>query len=131
MIRFADGRRERRLSDDEYAELGTAIRKAEAEGMWPPAIGAARFLALTGWRKGEALLLRWSEVDLIRRTATLADSKTGRSVRPISNAACAVLRGVPRIPGELVFPATRAMAVCWAFRSCGHESPSSANYRRT
>src|SRR6266851_1031741 len=47
VMRFADGRRERRLSDDEYAILGAALRQGEAEGIWPAAIGGARFLALT------------------------------------------------------------------------------------
>jgi integrase len=107
VIRFADGRRERRLSDDEYATLGTALRQGEAEGIWPAAIATARFLALTGWRSGEALSLRWSEVDLGRRTATLGDSKTGRSIRPLSHAASDVLCNLPRMTGELVFPATR------------------------
>jgi integrase len=105
VIRFADGRRERRLSDAEYAALGAALRSAEAASIWPAAIAAARFLVLTGWRSGEALGLRRSEVDLARRTATLADSKTGRSSRPLSHAACDVLRGW--ITGELIFPATR------------------------
>jgi integrase len=105
--RFADRKRERRLSDDEYAALGTALRQGEADGIWPAAIAAARFLALTGWRSGEALALRWSELDLTRRTATLTDTKTGRSVRPLSHAACDVLRAMPRIAGERVFPATR------------------------
>jgi integrase len=75
---------------------------------------AARFLALTGWRSGEALGLRWSEIDLARRTARLADTKTGLSIRPLSRAACDVLSKLPRIwlasaeaGGELVFPATR------------------------
>jgi integrase len=107
VIRFADGRRERRLSDDEYAALGAALRKAEAEGIWPAAVAATRFLALTGWRSGEALGLRWPEIDVARRTATLADSKTGRSIRPLSRAACDVLCRLPRMTGELVFPATR------------------------
>src|SRR5262249_28748004 len=39
-------------------------------------------------------------------TATLGDTKTGRSVRPLAHAACDVLRNVPR-SGHLVFPATR------------------------
>src|SRR5271169_4956281 len=42
--RFADQERNRRLSDDEYAALGAAVRKAESSGLWPPAIAAARFL---------------------------------------------------------------------------------------
>src|SRR5712691_11783408 len=69
--RFADGRRERRLSDEEYAALGEALRKADAIGMWPAAIAAARFLAFTGWRSSEAMGLRSLEIDLARRTATL------------------------------------------------------------
>src|ERR1700730_9486936 len=108
VVRYADGRRDRRLSDDECAVLGGALREAEAHGkIWPPAIAMARFLALTGWRSGEAQALRWSELDLARRTATLADSKTGRSVRPLSNAAVDVLRTMPRLVPERVFPATR------------------------
>jgi integrase len=107
VVRFADGRRERRLSDEEYAVLGQALRKAESADIWPPAVAAARFLALTGWRSGEALGLRWSEVDLPRRTGRLRDTKTGFSLRPLSLAACDVLKSLPRMAGELVFPPTR------------------------
>jgi integrase len=107
VIRFANGRRERRLTEDEYAALGAALRRGEAEGIWPAAIAAARFLALTGWRSGEALTLRPSDIDLLRRTARLPDTKTGLSVRPLSKAACDVLRVVAKIDGaKLVFPAT-------------------------
>jgi integrase len=106
VIRFADGKRERRLSDEEYQMLGDALRKAAAASVWPAAVAAARFLMLTGWRSGEALGLRWHEVDLVRRTATLADTKTGRSVRPLSHAACEVLQSLTR-SGELVFVASR------------------------
>ena len=70
VVRHADGRRERRLADDEYAMLAAGLadvakpkpRKTppkhgqpERGAMWPPALAAARFLALTGWRSGEAL----------------------------------------------------------------------------
>lgn len=106
VMRFADGKRERRLDDDEYAKLGSALRAASDGGVWPPAVLAARFLALTGWRSGEALGLQWSDIDLSRRTATLGDTKTGRSMRPLSNAACSLLRDLPR-PAGLVFPASR------------------------
>lgn len=105
VTRYADGKRERRLSDDEYAALGDALRVGQAS-VWPSAIGAARFLALTGWRSGEALALRWAEVDLARRTATLSDTKTGKSIRPLSRVACDVLRSLPHT-GEHVFPASR------------------------
>ena len=106
VVLFADGKRDRRLSDDEYLTLGKALRKANEAKLWPAAAEAARFLALTGWRSGEALALRWDEVDLARRTATLGDTKTGKSVRPLSRAACEILRGINR-SGDLVFPATR------------------------
>lgn len=106
VLRPADGRRERRLTDDEYKAFGVALRKSEAAHIWPAAIAVARFLAITGWRSGEALGLRWDEIDLARRTATLGDTKTGRSERPLANATCDLLRGVTRT-GELVFAATR------------------------
>jgi integrase len=105
--RFADRKRERRLSDGEYAALGDGLRQAEAAEFWPPAIAVARFLALTGWRSGEALSLKWAEIDLVRRTAWLAETKTGFSLRPLSHGACDVLRALPRIAGDRVFPASR------------------------
>jgi integrase len=117
VIRFADGERQRRLSDSEYADFGKAIRGAQEEGIWPPAIALTEFLLLTGWRAGEALELRWRDVDLVSRTATLGDTKTGKSIRPLSTHACAVLRGVTRASGDnLVFPATRGDGVMVGFR---------------
>jgi integrase len=110
--RFADGQRKRRLSDDEYKAIGTALRKAEESGdFWPPAVALTRFLLVTGWRRGEALSLKFAEVDFARRTVTLSESKTGRSVRPLSMPAIDLLRSAletsNREPGCLVFPATR------------------------
>jgi integrase len=107
VLRFADGRRDRRLSDEEYTALGMALREAQAVGMWPPAVLAARFLIVTGWRTGEALGLRWGEIDLARRTAQLRDTKTGFSLRPLSHAACDALKSLPRTGGERVFLASR------------------------
>jgi integrase len=105
--RYADEKRDRRLGDDEYNALGAALRHAEADGkIWSPALAMARFLLLTGWRVGEAAALHWSEIDLTRRTATLADTKAGRSMRPLSNAACDVLKA-QRLAGNRVFPASR------------------------
>jgi integrase len=106
VVRFADGKRERRLTDDEYRALGNALDQAEADCMWPAAVAAARFLALTGWRRGEALNLRWNELDLIRGSAFLGDTKTGRSTRALSNPACELLKALPRV-SEWVFPASR------------------------
>lgn len=129
VIRYADGKRERRLSDAEYAALGKGLAKVaepppRKDGkpgkatMWPPAIAAARFLALTGWRSGEALTLRWSMVDLARRTARLADTKTGESLRPLSAAACDVLREQgSSAANALVFPPSRGDGTMSGFPS--------------
>jgi integrase len=68
VMRPADGKRERRLSDLEYAAMGTVLRHATDENIWPAAVACVRFLALTGWRSGEALTLRWDHVDLATRT---------------------------------------------------------------
>src|SRR5262249_44237386 len=81
IVKYAVGRRERRLSDEECAALGKALREAEAQKIWPPAVAAARFIALTGWRLGEVVELQRPEIDLARRTARLADTKTGLSIR--------------------------------------------------
>jgi integrase len=102
--RHADGQRNRRLSEAEYSALGEALRTMP-ERAWPIAVAAAKFLALTGWRRGEMLALRWPEVDLATRTARLEDTKTGASLRPLSHAACDVLGQLPRF-GERAFPAS-------------------------
>jgi integrase len=120
VVRPADGRRERRLVDAEYEALGRALRAADAAKVWPAAVAAVRFLALTGWRSGEALALRWSEIDLGRRTAILPDTKTGRSARPLSRAACDVLCDLARShegdKNALVFPPTRGDGRMSGFR---------------
>ncbi len=116
VLRFADGKRERRLTNAEYAALGEALQRAQAAGFWPPALAAIRFLALTGWRRNEALELRWEEVDLSRRTARLIDTKTGRSMRPLSHAACEMVRQMSVRSGEFVFPATRGEGYLVGFK---------------
>jgi integrase len=115
--RFADVARERRLNDDEYAMLGVGLRQAEG-AIWSPAIACLWFLALTGWRSGEAVALRWADVDMVRRVAVLADSKTGKSVRPLGTPALGVLSSMPRLAGTaLVFPPTKGSGVMAGSRS--------------
>lgn len=128
VLRFPDGRRERRLSDAEYAMFGRGLEEAALPpvpkrpgarppaAMWPPAIAAARFLLLTGWRRGEVLGLQWRELDLPRRTARLEDTKTGLSVRPLSMLACELLIAQGQGKAEqLVFPATRGDGLMGGF----------------
>ena len=78
--------------------------------MWPAALAVTRFLLMTGWRRGEALNLTWGTVDLDRRTAMLEETKTGRSIRALPDAAYAVLRGLSKgATTSLVFPASRGI----------------------
>ena len=114
--KFAENKRERRLTEAEYAALGEGLRQAGGT-IWPPALACARFLAFTGWRSGEAVSLRWQDVDLVRRTGLLPDTKTGRSIRPLSHAACGLLRDLPRpSEGALVFPASRGDGLMTGFK---------------
>ncbi len=102
--KHAYAERQRRVTPAEYAALGEALRTMPAT-TWPAGGAATKFLAVSGWRRGEALALKWSEVDLATRTARLADTKTGYSLRALPHAACDILRELPRL-GELVFPAS-------------------------
>jgi integrase len=108
------------LSEDEYGAAGRAIRLASAEGIWPAAVAASRFLAITGWRSGEVVGLRRTEVDLARRTAILGDTKTGQSVRPLSHAACDILRDQDG-DGDLLFPASKGEGVMTGFPKFWHK----------
>ena len=63
-----DAKRTRRLSDTEYAQLGTALNGGLSVA--PIAASVIKLLTLTGWRSGECKNLRWSEVDLPRQIAT-------------------------------------------------------------
>ncbi len=113
--RFADQQRLRRLSNDEYWALGAALRKATSIGIWPPAVALTRFLLTTGWRSGEGVGLRASEIDLGRHIAILGDSQTGRSMRPISNNAVELLRPMIGKGTGLVFPASRGSGLMTGF----------------
>jgi integrase len=117
VIRPADGQRHRRLRKDEYAKLGAAFANSKA---WPHAIAVCRFLAITGWRTGEVLGLRWGELDLHARTAHLRHTKTDASIRPLSNEAVALLLAQGQCvsdtnSGTLVFPSTRGSQIMAGF----------------
>jgi integrase len=112
--RFADNRRLRRLRDEEYYVIGKAHLRAASESAWPPLVSAAQFMMVTGWRLGEAIGLKWDEVDLSRRLALLGDTKTGQSIRPLSRAACDILRDQSTKVG-LVFPAARGPSAMSGF----------------
>ena len=138
IVRFPEHERERFLTVAEVGKLGAALITAEQDGLPPApvlrrkpkspemakhrpksadtpipanpfAVAAIRFLLFTGWREREALTLRWSDVDMARGAATLPDTKTGKSQRPIGAPAVALLTALPRFDGSpYVFPGARS-----------------------
>lgn len=102
------GSRERFLSGAELEALGSALDRAEAEGLHPHALNIIRLLALTGARRGEIERLTWAQVDFDRGAVVLEDTKTGRAAWPLSRPALQLLEALPREAGSpFVFPATR------------------------
>ncbi|MGA0602812.1 tyrosine-type recombinase/integrase [Caulobacter sp. KR2-114] len=99
--------RQRRLTSEEYRQLGKMLRKAEADGHNPLAIDIIRVLALTGCRRGEIEKLKWSEVDEGHGCLRLADTKEGRSIRPAGLVVFALLKArKPAKPRGYVFPSS-------------------------
>jgi integrase len=79
----ADGVRNRRLSEDEYRLLGQILRRNAADEQFKTTVQIIHHLALTACRRGEAIGLRKSEVDVDGSCLCLADGKVGPSVRPL------------------------------------------------
>jgi integrase len=96
----SDNKRTRRLSNGEYKQLWAAINGGAS--LHPTVADIFLFLAVTGFRSGEAQLLKWAELDLERQCVNLSDTKTGKSVRPLSGAAIEIIRRQER-KGEYVF----------------------------
>ncbi|WP_287994672.1 site-specific integrase [Acidiphilium sp.] len=116
VVRYADVKKKRRLDPAEYRMLAIGIDRAAEQGMTPYATAAARFLAVSGWRRGEVLALTWNEVDASTRTARLKDSKTGESTRPLSHAALDILGTLPRMAGNPhCFPARSGEGIMSGF----------------
>jgi integrase len=105
--RPAYNRRHVRLDAAQYEVLEAALAEAEGKEPWQ-AIAAARLLALTGARRGEVVHLQRRDCDIPGRCLRLGDTKTGESVRPLGNAALAVLKtALERSRSTYVFPALR------------------------
>lgn len=130
---FREEGRERFLTSEEMARLGSALSQAEGEGLpWQPdttkpaerlkhapkeenrrvvlgphAVGAVRLLMLTGCRLREILRLEWSQIDWTRGLLVLPDSKTGKKTVVLGAAALGVLEGIPRI-GRFVIASSTA-----------------------
>ena len=91
-----DRKRNRRLSHAEYVQLGASLNGGMISDIF-------LFLAVTGFRSGEAKNLRWEECDMERNIVTLTDTKTGVSVRPLSNIAIEIIKRQKQCSAPYVF----------------------------
>lgn len=122
--RYPEQGRERFLTSEDFARLGSALAEGVSIGLPyevdetspkakhapkaekrrvkldPFAVAAIRLLILTGARLREILDAQWSQVDLERGVIFLADSKSGKKPVYLSAAAQAVLAALPRIEGN-------------------------------
>ncbi len=103
--RFPERKRDRFLSEEEMARLGTALDQLGRKGRVSEAAAAAiRLLVFTGCRVTEILSLRWEDVDLDRRCLRLTESKTGPKVFPLNTPALEVLASLDSSTGPWVIP---------------------------
>lgn len=118
--RYKEEARERFLTAVEMQRLGEAMVEAETVGFpvnagdakhspkgqrvafHPHVTAAIRLLMLTGCRLREILHLRWTEVDFERGVLRLPDSKTGRRVVFLPQAAIDILKGMTRIGSYVI-----------------------------
>jgi integrase len=135
--------KDRVLSADELANLGRAMRASEPH--CPAAVAALRLIALTGLRREEACGLRWSEIDKPSNTLRLETTKTGRSLRPIGDAALGVLDTITKelerekkAKGLFLFPnrsgkgsADLKKSIAAIFDAAGLEDARAHDLRRT
>ena len=109
--RFSDRRKVRVLSSDELQRLGQALSRAgvdEKNRESPITVALVVFFALTGFRKGEALWLRRSDIDERHGAIRLQDSKAGPQVRAVGRAALELLKSTLAMTDtDLVFEGTK------------------------
>lgn len=98
--------KDRRLSIEEIRRFGSALSRLEQENENPTGLAAIRFIALTGFRRSEALLLENSWIDDDYRSIKFPDTKTGKQTRIIGQAAAQEIKlQLKRSRSNYVFPA--------------------------
>jgi integrase len=128
--------KDRTLSREELKRLGAAL-EAHAE-RHPASVSAVKLIAMTGLRREEAVGLRWREIDFEGACLRLEGTKTGRSTRPIGKPVVDLLRSLPRMSDEFVFPsqdnaqaATLKKIIANIFDAAGLADARSHDLRRT
>ena len=99
--KYPEEKRERYLSQEELASLGSVLSEAEQIGIADIyAISAIRLLIFTGCRLNEIMSLKWAEVDLEKSCLQLSDSKTGARVVHLGPPALDLLTNLKRQPNN-------------------------------
>ena len=100
--------RDRVLAPSEFEALAGALESSTELF----AIAAIRFLMLTGWRSGEALALRWENINFETGEALLPTTKAGRQNRKLAAPVLEMLSALPRVNGNpFVFAGARGVAI--------------------
>lgn len=112
----SDGKgRDRRLSAEEWQAFEKECQASRNPWLWP----AVQLAVETAMRQGELLSLTWSQVDMKRRLALLADPEKIKNSEPravpLSSSAATVLGVLPRSVSGLVLPVER-LTLYHAFR---------------
>lgn len=109
-LKAKDSRRERRLEDGEYEKLLQATRTRRNPYIEKIVVYAIE----TGMRRGEILNLKWDQVDLQKRTATILEAKNGYSrTIPVTHLAVRTLQALPKDDAR-VFPTTaNSLRLAW------------------
>ncbi|MEQ9142885.1 MAG: tyrosine-type recombinase/integrase [Parvibaculaceae bacterium] len=98
-----DGKKERYLSVAEAHRLGKCLDEWEQMDRRVTGITIIRLLLMTGARTKEIEELKWSEIDFDRSFFRFEETKSGRSIRPISPQVLEILKGLPRLHPTWVF----------------------------
>jgi len=133
--RFPERPRERFLSDDELARLGTVLKGAEEGGLASAeAVAAIRLLLLTGCRVSEVLRLQWEDIAETRayRAVTAIASVHSSRLKIHQNVSCELGEVVEVAVQDLVHPADIdvEVAVHEDVAEAGHRTEADREFHR-